>query len=180
MLNLPIRSLGLDLSTKATGVVLLRETASGPPLLLLETEIKAATVGWQQKLDIVAQIMAVIDERKPAKIVLEGYSLNLQHSSSVVPLVELGGLLRSMLYCHQLKWFDPRASELKKFATGKGNSPKDVVMMHVLKRWGHESLTNNTADAYVCAAMGLAQANRLDGVTLAMRVIAGQMKINAT
>ena len=24
------------------------------------------------------------------------------------------------------------------FATGKGNSPKEKIMMHVLKRWGHE------------------------------------------
>jgi hypothetical protein len=46
----------------------------------------------------------------------------------------------------------------------------------VLKRWGHTSMTNNTADAFVCAAMGLAQANALQGVTMEMRSIAGAMK----
>jgi hypothetical protein len=49
-------------------------------------------------------------------------------------------------------------------------------MMHVLKRWQHESMTDNTGDAYVCAAMGLAQANRLAGVTMRMREITGSMK----
>jgi hypothetical protein len=49
-------------------------------------------------------------------------------------------------------------------------------MMHVLKRWQHESMTDNTADAFVCAAMGLAQANALAGVTMQMRSIAGEMK----
>ena len=111
----------------------------------------------------------------PDKIVLEGYSLNLQHASSVVPLVELGGLLRFMLFIDGFKWFDPRASEVKKFVTGKGNSPKDQVMMHVLKRWGHTSKSNNTADAFVCAAMGLAHANRLAGVTVDMRAIVGKL-----
>ena len=53
-------------------------------------------------------------------------------------------------------------------------------MMHVLKRWGHESKTNNTGDAYVCAAMGLAHANRLAGVTMDMRALAGAMKANSS
>ena len=124
--------------------------------------------------------MELITERQPDRIVLEGYSLNMKNASSVVPLVELGGLMRFMLHLDGHVWYDPRATEVKKFATGKGNSPKEVVMMHVLKRWGHESKTNNTADAYVCAAMGLAHANRLAGVTLDMRALAGAMKANSS
>ena len=68
---------------------------------------------------------------------------------------------------------------MKKFVTGKGNSPKDQVMMHVLKRWGHTSKSNNTADAFVCAAMGLAHANRLAGVTLDMRAIVGKLGLTS-
>jgi crossover junction endodeoxyribonuclease RuvC len=174
-----IRSLGVDLSTVATGVVLLREHGL-QPLVEMETEIKRPEyTGWRQKASIVQAIMQIVQDHKPDRIVLEGYSLNMKHASSVVPLVELGGLLRFMLHLDGLSWYDPRATEVKKFATGKGNSPKEVVMMHVLKRWKHESMTNNTADAYVCAAMGLAQANGLPGVTVDMRSIAGAMKANA-
>ena len=85
--------------------------------------------------------MKVILANGPSKIVIEGYSLNTKNASSIIPLVELGALMRFMLKVEGCVWFDPRASEVKKFATGKGNSPKDVVMMHVFKRWGYESKT---------------------------------------
>ena len=171
-----LTSLGIDLSTKATGVVLLRESVLVPSLLL-EQEITPKETGLNGAKSICAEVMTVINQHKPDKIVLEGYSLNLKNSSSVIPLVTVGALLRFFLQLDGYGWYDPRASEVKKFVTGKGNSPKDVVMMHVLKRWAHESKTNNTADAYVCAAMGLAQSNRLANVTKDMRAIAGQMTL---
>ena len=171
-----LRSLGIDLSTVATGIVMLRQHAP-MPMVEMETEIKRPGYsGWGQKAEIVKAVMQLIQDHKPDRIVLEGYSLNMKHASSVIPLVELGGLLRFMLHLDGFKWYDPRATEVKKFVTGKGTSPKEVVMMHVLKRWGHTSMTNNTADAFVCAAMGLAQANALQGVTMEMRSIAGAMK----
>jgi hypothetical protein len=43
----------------------------------------------------------------------------------------------------------------------------------------NESKTNNTADAYVLACMGLAHANRLKGVTLDQRTIVGNVKLNS-
>ena len=36
------------------------------------------------------------------------------------------------------------------------DSTKDQIMMRILKHWEHESKTNNTADAYGLACMGLA------------------------
>jgi crossover junction endodeoxyribonuclease RuvC len=176
-----ITSLGVDLSTSATGVVLLQEAPKGaPPKCLLETEIKFPKLaGIERSTAICHAVMQVAQERKPGRIVLEGYSLNMKNASSVIPLVELGGLLRFFLRLDGFTWFDPRATQVKQFATGKGTSPKDVVMMHVLKRWGHESKTNNTADAYVCAAIGLAQCNRLHGVTVPMRAIGGELQPNS-
>lgn len=168
-------SMGIDPSSTATGIVLLKEQEVSP-LLVLETEVKPKDLsGMTRNQFIVTRVMEIVHEFNPDKIVIEGYSLNLKNRSSVVPLVELGGLLRFMLFLDGLSWFDPRASELKQFATGKGTSPKEVVMMHVFKRWGFEAKTNNTADAFVLAAMGLAQANRLQGVNLDMRKIAGAM-----
>jgi crossover junction endodeoxyribonuclease RuvC len=172
-----MKSLGIDLSIARAGVVLLEETGARTPKLLLEHEINCTKgqEGIGRARQIVLGLMETIHAHKPDKIVVEGYSLNMKNASSVIPLVELGGLFRFMMHIDGLKWFDPRATELKKFVTGKGNAPKDVVMMNVLKRWGHESMTNNTADAYALACMGLAQANRLPGITLEMRKIAGAM-----
>jgi crossover junction endodeoxyribonuclease RuvC len=171
-------SLGIDPSTVATGVVMLEESGTRLPTVLWQDEIKVAGAGIQRNATIVSIIMKAILANKPDIIVMEGYSLNMKNAASVIPLVELGGMLRFMLKIEGLKWFDPRAGQLKQFATGKGNSPKDVVMMHVFKRWEFESATNNIGDAYVCAAMGLARAERLPGITLPMKCIVGEMKEN--
>ncbi len=175
-----VTSLGIDLSTSATGLVLLEEGSNSlPPEVIFETEVKSGEKGIARNAQIVADVMAVIQEYNPTKIVLEGYSLSTKNASSIIPLVEIGALLRFMMKIEGYIWYDPRANEIKKFVTGKGNAPKDIVMMHVLKRWGHTSKTNNTADAYVCAAMGLAQCNRLPGSTLDMMTIACKMQANS-
>ena len=170
-------SMGVDPSTAATGIVILTPNTDGPPGLLLERDIKYPKLeGLARKIAIVTDIMELVHQFKPDRLVVEGYSLNMKNASSVVPLVELGGILRLMMKLDGLSWYDPKATEVKKFVTGKGNVNKDVVMMHVLKRWDHTSLSNNTADAYGLSAMGLAHANRLRGVTLDMRKIVGSMK----
>ena len=170
-------SMGIDPSTSATGLVMLVASDSGDPDLAMEKEIKYPKLsGLEQKIAIVTDVMQLIHSHAPDRIVVEGYSLNMKNASSVVPLVELGGILRFLMKLDGMRWYDPRATEVKKFVTGKGNVNKDVVMMHVLKRWNHTSLSNNTADAYGLAAMGLAHANRLHSVTLDMRAVTGKME----
>ena len=173
-----ITSMGIDLSTSATGIVLLQASVDKNPVLILEAELFSKTpAGAARNRDLARQVMTLVLDNEPDKIVIEGYSLNLKNASSVIPLVELGGVLRLMLHLDELKWYDPTAPEIKKFCTGKGNSPKNVVMMNVLKRWGHESKTDNTADAYVCAAIGLATSNQLPGITVEMRALAGKQSL---
>jgi Holliday junction resolvasome RuvABC endonuclease subunit len=171
-------SLGLDLSPSATGVVLLAAPeAAAVPQVLVEREIKVKGLAGQARYAaIVTEIMIAIHKWSPGRVVLEGYGLNLKNASSVIPLVELGGLMRFMLHLDGFSWLEPTPSEVKKFVTGSGAAPKDQVMMHVLKRWGHVSLTNNTADAYACAAIGLAHAEQPVGATKEMRAIAGKLK----
>jgi crossover junction endodeoxyribonuclease RuvC len=170
-----LTSVGIDLSTSATGVVVLRENPDyKSPTLVLEEEISHPKLGGiKRNATIVGDVMALLFQYAPDRIVLEGYSLNLKNKSSIVPLIEIGGLLRFMMQIEGMKWLAPEASLVKKFASGKGNVAKEVVMMKVFARWGHESKTNNTADAYVCAVLGLAHAGRLPAVTLEQRVISG-------
>ena len=152
-------SLGLDLSCTASGVVALTQVGDGLPSIVIEHELKPkGLAGAERNRWIATEVMTRVHELKPDLIVLEGYGLNLQHPSSIVPLGELGGVIRFCLHIDGLSWFDPRPSEMKKFATGKGNANKEIVMLEVYKRWGFSAKTNNTADAYVAAAMGLAHA----------------------
>ena len=177
-----MQSLGIDLSTTATGLVLL-EAADGlsGPHVLLEREIKVKKLtGMARHRAIVTDVMETVIQHLPVRIVIEGYGLNTKHASSIVPLVELGGLLRFMLHLDELEWLDPRPSQVKKFATGNGAAPKDQVMMHVLKRWGHTSKSNNTADAFVCAAIGLAHLGRAIGATKEMVKLAKELQLQCS
>jgi len=51
---------------------------------------------------------------------------------------------------------------LKKFASGKGNTKKDELAVHIYKKWGFESKSDNIRDAYVLARMAMALDDKLD------------------
>lgn len=176
-----MRSLGIDPSISATGLVLLEDSGTPTPKLVFEVEVKAkpASQGIMRVHDIAMSVMLMIHEYKPDEIVIEGYSLNTKNASSIIPLCELGGVLRMLMAIDGLRWRDPQAGKLKKFVAGKGNAPKDQMMMFVLKRWGHESKSNNTADAYGLACIGLAAHNRLPGITLDMRKVVGELPLRS-
>jgi Holliday junction resolvasome RuvABC endonuclease subunit len=177
-----MKSLGIDISTKATGIVLLEASDIKTPKLLLEKVIKPSVPdleGWNKYRDIAFQVMSIIQAQEPQRIVIEGYSLNTKNVSSIVPLVELGGLIRFCMNLDGHIWLDPRAGELKKFVTGSGNAQKSTMMMHVLDRWGHKSIDDNTADAYGCACIGLAHSGKLVGATKEQRTVVGALKLRA-
>jgi len=171
--------IGIDPSTSATGIVVINKNEPNLTEPLIAYEIKPAPklTGIDRYVAIITEIMKLVESYRPVFIVIEGYSLNMRHASSVIPLVEIGSLLRFMLRVEKISWLDPRASELKKFATGKGNTPKDTVMLNVYKKWGFEATTNNIADAYVLAMMGLAHIGKLPGATKEMSKIANGLKL---
>jgi Holliday junction resolvasome RuvABC endonuclease subunit len=177
-----MRSLGLDIATGKTGVVLLGASDTKSPELLIEKVIKGQPdlTGFDKYRDIATQVMELIHANAPDRIVIEGYSLNTKNVSSIVPLVELGGLIRFLMNLDGLRWLDPRAGELKKFVSGSGNSQKSAMMMNVLSRWGHKSLDDNTADAYGCACIGLAHGGKLIGATKEQRTVVGALKYRAS
>lgn len=171
-------SIGIDPSTVATGIVVLKGSGTKTPDLVLETEIKPKDLkGMTRTHWIVTKIMELIHDHKPDTIVVEGYSLNMKNASSVVPLVELGGVLRLCLHVDEFSWLDPRATELKKFVTGKGSGAKDQIQMMVLHNWGHLSKSNNTADAYGLACIGLAYRGALPGITKEARAVVGALPL---
>ena len=174
-----MKSVGIDLATGKTGLVLLEESGAKIPTLLSEQIVTYPELeGIERYKAICLHIMVFIHANTVPddRIVIEGYSLNLKKASSVVPLVEVGGLLRFFLNLDGIRWLDPRATEVKKFTSGKGTTPKSMMIACVLQRWGHMSKDDNTADAYSLACMGLAHANRLPGVTKDMRALVGGLQ----
>ena len=84
-------------------------------------------------------------------IAVEDYATHGPGDPTIGP--ELGAIVRLGLVSNPCL-HEVSATSLKKFATGKGNATKDVVMLHVFKRWAFDcNDDNNLADAYVLARM---------------------------
>lgn len=56
---------------------------------------------------------------------------------------------------HHIPVVEVTTGGVKKYATGKGNAPKDAVLLHVARRYPHVDVQNNNeADALILATMG--------------------------
>jgi len=93
-------------------------------------------------------------EHEERLAIIEGYAFGAKCSREA--LGELGGQYRLVLYRLGWKIIIVPPTSLKMFVCGKGNAPKEQVMMQVFKRWGYEAPDNNAADAYALMRLGMA------------------------
>lgn len=150
-------SIGIDPSLTSTGVVVLRdeevlmcETLPNQPSLYLVERVAKI-------LHRVEQVVKLNYKRYPKEsivIALEGFSYGSK-GRSVFDIGYLGWRIRELLInmesSFKIKWLLVPPSNLKKYASGKGNCKKEIVIMNVFKRWNQEFEDNNQADAYVLA-----------------------------
>lgn len=170
-----MKSLGLDVSATSTGMVLLAAALNGgPPQVLLEETICPKTRGMERCSEIAAHVLAVLDEHHPERVVIEGYGGAFK--SSLIPLVEVGTVVRYFLRQCGYRWLEPAPTQVKKFVLGK-QGEKSQMLLHVFKRWGFEPANDDTADGFGLAAIGLAHAGQLKGMTQPMREVVGILKL---
>ena len=107
---------------------------------------------------IINKLKDFLELHTPNVLVLEDYSFG--SSTSAYDLGELGGLIRVLFKeyqdCNptaQIVKYAP--TELKKFVTGKGNAPKEIMLMKILQKFGVETANNNQADAVGLCFMAL-------------------------
>lgn len=114
-----------------------------------------------------AAARALVEIVRPADlVVMEGLSMGMpsRNGMAFVPqgrydLVGLTYLVRMWLYTHQRRTLLVPPSTLKKFATGKGNCQKSLILREVFQRWGVEAMDDNAADAVALAEFGRAWLN---------------------
>ncbi|SDW79728.1 hypothetical protein [Paenibacillus sp. CF384] len=140
------RFVGLDPSTRCGFVAL--DTAGG---VLQKKELQG--IGKTDPKRMSTQIDEIIDHIYPDDvIVIEGFGFASQQA------IQLGGIgwgLRMALFRRGMSYIEASPSQLKKFASGKGNTKKDELGVHIFKRWGFESSSNNVLDAFVLAHIAL-------------------------
>lgn len=133
-------------------------------------DLSLAAVGWctadafmeqgtlRTKLVDIARLdwlrSAVSDMARSADLVLiEDFSFGSKGRA----VYQIGGLqfmVRHYLWKSGIPYCLVAPSQLKKFATGKGNADKSIVIREVFARWGVSIDDDNAADAYVLAMIG--------------------------
>lgn len=174
-------ALGIDPSPTSTGFVVLQALEkTKKPLLLHKAHTKsfAKKKGHERQSLIAGDMLDLLNKYHPDKVVIENYGLNLQHKSSIVPLVELGGLLRYFIVQMGYAYYSPRPGQHKEFISGNGQSNKDKVRAAVKSRFQFDDNCDDIVDAYGFAVIGLAQGGMLLGLTAREREIMGALTLH--
>lgn len=154
-----IISLGLDLSLVASGVVVLENGK-----ILKQQLIKSKPVGDKPIAElkriqkIVEEIELIVGEFMPTIAIIENLAFSIRATSSLTQLAGLSFLVRDMLTNYHIPFYLCAPTTLKRFATGKGNSEKDHMILSAYKTYGVDNIDNNVADALFLAKIGSAMA----------------------
>lgn len=147
----PLPILGFDISTYCGCVAL------GPTNVPLEARLLTFPDkrGWFRVQAIAQGIRSFLDQVGPVEAaVIEGYAYG--NMFTIVKLVELGTMVRQVLYEREIQWWTVAPTTLKKWTTGAGNAPKAKMAQAVKDRWWFESAAGSSdiVDAYALAQMG--------------------------
>lgn len=149
---------GVDLASATMGLVVLDEHAS---ILHASRSNTSKLVNkmsmWDRYFKLLDTFVEVVTPIRDdiEMIFVEGYGG--AHHGTLIKAVECGTILRMLsvqldLYS-RITVVPP--TTLKKFTTGKGNAPKDVMIAKVFQKYGWMAPDNDQADAYALATMGL-------------------------
>lgn len=134
--------IGLDLSLTATGICL----EDGTTLT-----IRSKHRNMERLADIRSLILGIIPNTH--LVVIEGYSYGSGHGAH--QLGELGGTIRLALYDASIPYVDIAPTARAKYATGRGNAAKSLVVSEISARTGRTFPDDNQVDAWILRAMAL-------------------------
>ena len=156
----PRWTVGLDLSLTSTGIGII-DLNSGTAYTRAvrssgkKTDTLAMQVARIQDLtDNIVDSVAVCD---PELVVVESAAFSTRKDSSAHRRAGLWWSVVGELHIQGFTVVTLSPSELKKFATGKGNASKDAMVARAVSTWGEEVLGtqfNDTSDALFLATAG--------------------------
>lgn len=151
------RVLGIDSSLTSTGLCRVDLSDGNDPVIACATVTSKAspdksTAAMSTRIrSIVARIEAGAEGTDLALI--EGPSYGSPNSAHV--LSWLWGAVVDMLVINGVQILVVAPAQRMKYATGKGNAAKDVVLAAAIHRWPQVTIEgNDTADALILAAIG--------------------------
>lgn len=150
-----MRYIGIDPSTK-TGIVVLGDKDGWSNEY--QSKVKEDPMRF---MDIADKIINQL--KKGDVICIEGFSYGSK-GKGVSTQYGIGWLIRAELIRNGYTYYEVSPSAVKKFATGKGNTKKDEMVLPIYKKWGFEHSSDNVRDAYVLAQIAKAIHNQ-EGLT---------------
>jgi len=141
--------LGLDLSLVGTGCVVLDDgKMKTSRLITSKPSGKNPKKELERLLGICKQISIIVDMHDPKLVCIEGIAFMSRNSGALSQLSGLNYLVRRLLHVRGIDFVIAAPTVLKKFVTGKGNSPKEFMLLETYKRYGVSFNDNNLCDAY--------------------------------
>lgn len=146
--------IGIDPSLTATAMVCLTANLPGQQAATDVMVIRSKLRGCARLSEIQEAVVTFVDSVGPELVLIEGFAYNSK-GRSVFEMGGLGWLLRWTFVKMEQNFLVVPPAILKVWATGKGNSAKEVMLREVFRKWQYEALDNNDADAYALAQLGM-------------------------
>jgi Holliday junction resolvasome RuvABC endonuclease subunit len=115
--------------------------------------IKRDESGGLRLMRFKSKVKEIIALDRPDVVVFERTAGH--HKAALIVQAELHGVLKSLLDDENIEYKAYSASEIKKHATGKGNSNKDAMISSCIEKLNIQPVDDNHADA--CWIYDLAQ-----------------------
>lgn len=147
-----MRVVGLDLSLTNTGVA----DENGTHRIAVRLERNASETMRVVRLRTLSQLVGKACKGADL-VVIEGPGFNAAYSPQH-SLGELAGVVKVCLLQWRIPFVIPTSTQLKKYATGRGNATKDAVLAAAI-RDGSPAETNDEADAWWLRHMALSHYN---------------------
>ncbi|MDN5324059.1 MAG: crossover junction endodeoxyribonuclease RuvC [Clostridia bacterium] len=139
--------LGLDISLNGTGAVILKND-----VIQYHHRFEPKSIGIERLIEIEEYVTDLIETNLLDLVVIEGYAF--ARANQAHQMGEIGGVIRRRLHKLRIPWIEIAPNQVKKFASGKGNCKKDLILMNVYKRWRVEFQSSDEADAFILAKIG--------------------------
>lgn len=147
---------GIDPSSK-TGLVIIDENG----IVVITEEVTTTNLkGPERLIHIVDTVLNRVryiqdSEKDKVHVAIEGFSYGSK-GKGIDFQYGLGWYFRIKMHQRRIGYIEIPPSNVKQFATGKGNTKKENMIMPIYKRWGFESDSDNIRDAFVLAQMSKA------------------------
>ncbi|AXF39549.1 resolvase [Paenibacillus phage Yyerffej] len=139
-----MRFVGIDPSTK-TGFVALDQLGK-------VSKAKELTgINKSDSIRIITLVDEIMDHIQPGdRVFIEGFA-HAAKGNYVSQMFGIGWGIRTALTRRKVPYTEVTPSQLKKFATGKGNAKKEDLILPIYQDWGFENSSDNVRDAFILA-----------------------------